>query len=503
MLTRAKGVATKITKVATISNLKELFFGERSTIKGRVFKNFAWLLTSNFASRFIRALITIYAAHVLGAEGYGIFSYVLGLAGFFVFFKNVGLDSILTREVAKNPEKQHNYFSTAFWMEVVLVAITVLAVVFIAPFFSKIQIAVSLLPLAAIILAFDDFRDFFFGYFRGKEKMELEAITVIVSNISIALFGYLALHYFKTPLAFLVAYATASILGAVVAAILLRPHVSGIIKNFERGLVRPIVTSALPIAMSGLMGVFLFSIDMVMLGWWRTPYEIGLYSAAQKTVGILSLVSGLIGTATFPILSRFIHTEVDKARIVFESSTKAIFLTSIPFVVGGVVLSKALIHFIFGSAYLNAAPVFSILILSILGMHPLVVFVNLVFAFDKQAKLIKYVVVSSLCNALFSFLLIPQFGIIGAAISIVITSLVYLWLLWRFAKTFFEFEILPKLGKIVVSAILMGIVAFVFQLVGVHVLINILLSGLFYFILLYILREDSIEQILSIVRPRI
>lgn len=502
MLTRVKGIAKKIQKVATFSNLKELFFGERSTVKGRVLKNFVWLLTSNFASRFIRAAIVIYAARVLGAEGYGIFSYVLGLAGFFTFFKNVGVDSILTREVAKHPEKQHNYFSTAFWIEVVLVLVTILLVVFVAPFFSKIPAAVSLLPLAAIILAFDDFRDFFFGYFRGKEKMELEAIVTIVSNLSIAGFGLISLLYFKTPLSFLIAYAAASILGTAVAAVLLKPHVSGIVRNFEKGLVKPIFVSALPMAMGALSGMFLFSIDMVILGWWRTPYEIGLYSAAQKTVGILAIASGLIGTSTFPALSRFVHTELDRARNVFESSARAIFLLSIPFVVGGIVLSKPIMSLLFGSAYLSAASVFSILIISILGVHPLVVFVNLIFAFDKQIKIVKYVILASLCNALFSVLLIPRFGIEGAAISIVVTSFVYVGLLWHLAKTLLHFEIVPKLGKMVVSATAMGVIAFILNWFGIYVLWNIAISGLFYFVLLYILREDSLEQVLSIVRAR-
>ncbi len=502
MLTRARGIAKKIQKVATFSNLKELFFGERSTEKGRAFKNFAWLFTSNFASRFIRAAMVIYAARVLGAEGYGIFSYVLGLAGFFTFFKNVGVDSILTREVAKHPEKQHNYFSTAFWIEVVLVLITIFLVIFVAPLFSKINAAISLLPFAALILAFDDFRDFFFGFFRGKERMELEAIVTIVVNISLVFFGFFALYYFKTPLAFIISYVLASALSTVVGFILLRPFVGNVVRNFEKGLVKPILMSSLPIAINGLAGMFLFSIDMVVLGWWRTPYEIGLYSAAQKVVGILILFSSLVATTTFPILSRLIHSDIKKAEKVFEEAVRVIFLVGIPLMLGGIVLSTQLMNLIFGSAYLGAAPAFSILLLSILGMHPMTMFIQLVLAFDKQAKIVWYVVTASVSNALLSFLLVPRFGIGGAAVSIVITSFIYIGLLWRFAKTLLHFEIVPKLGKMVVSALAMGVVAFILNWFGVYVLWNIVISGLFYFALLYVLREDSLEQVLSIVRAR-
>lgn len=96
-----------------VNKLKELLFASGS-IKKTVFKNFLWLGMSQVGSRFIRAAITIYSARALGATQYGVYSYAMGLAGFFIFFKNIGVDSIMTRDIAKDPHLERKYFQPVF-----------------------------------------------------------------------------------------------------------------------------------------------------------------------------------------------------------------------------------------------------------------------------------------------------------------------------------------------------------------------------------------------------
>lgn len=125
-----------------VPKLKSLFFATDST-KKVVFKNFLWLSVSQVGSRIIRAAITIYAARALGATQYGVFSYALGLAGFFIFFKNIGVDFIMTRDIAKDPESREKIFSTGFWIEIGLLIVTAFLLLFIAPIFSKISAAMK------------------------------------------------------------------------------------------------------------------------------------------------------------------------------------------------------------------------------------------------------------------------------------------------------------------------------------------------------------------------
>ena len=99
-----------------IKRLKSLLF-ENKGLRQTITKNVFWLSISQFGSRLIRAVIIIYAARALGTAEYGVFSYLLGLAGFFTIFGDIGINQIITREMAKKPERQSIYFSTAFWMK--------------------------------------------------------------------------------------------------------------------------------------------------------------------------------------------------------------------------------------------------------------------------------------------------------------------------------------------------------------------------------------------------
>src|SRR3989344_6207032 len=149
-----------------INRLKELLFQNKST-RQTIAKNIFWLSIGQVGSRLIRAIIIIYAARVLGAAEYGIFSYVLGLAGFFTIFADLGISPLMTREIASHPEKRSTYFASTFWIKIFLLAITSALIIFIAPKFSNIEKAIVLLPFVALLVIFDNLRDFILAYFRG------------------------------------------------------------------------------------------------------------------------------------------------------------------------------------------------------------------------------------------------------------------------------------------------------------------------------------------------
>lgn len=484
-----------------IKEIKEKFFFKPQSVRGTILKNFLWLFAGNAGSHLLRGLIIVYAARVLGAAGYGTFSYALGLAGFFAFFKNIGVDTILTREVAKQPEKQHYYFATAFWIEIILLAITAFLIIFVAPFFSGVKEAIVLFPFVALIIIFDDLKDLFVAFFRGIEKMEWEALVTVATNIAIVVFGFGALLISVSPLYLALAYAAASLFGALLAGgIIFVRHVRGFFRSFNKNMVVPILKSAWPFAVGGLAGAFLFNVDIVMLGWWRGTEEIGLYSAAQKIVGILAIFSGFIATVTLPKLSHFAYSDQQKMRHLLESSLKIIFITAFPLVIGGLILKSSIMGFIFGSSYLPATNAFAILLFSILAVHPLAIISTLLFVFDKQAKAIKYALTSSLCNIVLNFLLIPKYGMEGAAVATSISFFVYIILLWRAGKAVCKFHIVSELLKPALATLVMGFLVYILKTVGINFLINIAVSGMFYFACLYFLKEKILVEFFSFLR---
>ncbi len=475
--------------------IKNLIFNN-ITVRQAVAKNAFWLVTGRFGSQFIRAIITIYAARILGASEYGILSYILGFVGFFTIFADVGISSILAREISQKPKEENRYFPTLFRIKIGLLIFTILILIFVAPYFAKIEGATLIIPFIAILVLFEGLRDFIVAYFRGKEKMELEAITMIGTSVALVAFGFIALYISPTHQALITAYILSSICGFLIAAFFLRKSLKKIIGNFSKDIIPSVVKSAWPIAAGGFVHSFMFNVDVIMLGWWRAPFEVGLYSAVQKIVGLIYIVPSLISGAVFPLYSRLVYeNDMGKLKLLTSKVVVFLFLIAVPIVVGSVIIGEDIISFVFGEEYAPASTAFVVLMSSIFAIYPFVVLNVFIFAHDKHKKLFGYTVVASLSNVTLNAALIPYYGIIGAAAATVFSNSLYAFFVWRFAKKLNYFTVLPRLFKVLISAAIMGIFTFFMAKLGINVIVNIIFSGAVYFSMLYLLKEETIEEI--------
>lgn len=478
-----------------ISRLKSLLFENRA-VRQTITKNIFWLSIGQIVSRLFRGLIIIYAARVLGATEYGIFAYVLGLAGFFMIFADIGVNPILTREAAKKPKEDAYYFATAFWIKSALLIFTAALIIFLAPHFSKIEAAKKLLPLIAFLPVFDELRELSVALFRAKEKMELEALVTSITNLTFAVFGFVILSFIANAKTLIFTYIFSAGIGAAAGIIILRKYFGKIISFFKKDLVKRIIASAWPFALLGVIGIFMLNTDIVMLGFLRTSREVGFYSASQRVVQLLYTLPVILGISFLPVLSRFIgQKDHIKSRLLMEQGMAAIFLLAIPIAVGGIILNKEIVNFLYGQEYLPAAFSFQILILTVLLIFPAILLGNYILAYDQQKKTTLYVALCAIGNIVLNAILIPRFGIAGAAIATLLNQIIYYGLLWRLAKKINNFFTLCYLKKIIAAAIIMGIAVFLLNRLGLQVLINIFISAGIYLGMLYLLKEKILEEI--------
>ncbi len=482
-----------------VKRLKELLFRNRST-RQTITKNIFWLSISQVGSRLIRAIIIIYSARVLGAAEYGVFSYALSLAGFFTVFADLGINQILTRELVREPKKQQYFFSTAFWLKMAVLTLTAVLIIFAAPHFSKIEAAKILIPLVALITIFDGLRDFTLSSFRAAEKMEYEALLTIITNVAITVFGFAAIAVSATAKSLTLSYAFSVAIGFVAGLFILKENFLKIFSHFKKELVKPILTAAFPIVFTALLGVFMLNTDIIMIGWWRTPEEVGYYSAGQRILQILYTLPAILATSMFPILNRFVsRKEKEKEKSLMEKTMAMVYGVAAPIFVGGVILATSIIKFIYGKEYLPAVLSFQVLLLTPFLIYPLMLLGNLILAHNEQSKLKLPVFFGAVGNIALNVLLIPPFGIVGSAIATVIAQFLNVGLTWRAAKKISDFSTLKYLKKIFASAIIMGFFSMVFNFTGLNVMINIILSAGIYFYSLYLMKEETFKDILSLI----
>ena len=483
------------------AKIKNFLFLNTST-KQTVAKNTVWLTISNFGGRLLRAIVVIYGARVLGAAGYGVYSYALTLAGFFTLFVDPGLNAAIMRDASKSDEARRlEIFSTASIAKLVLLAFGVLIVLFVAPYFSTLPGAIALLPIVAFIIAFDNLRDFMFTFIRVREKMEWEAGIFLLLNLAIVVFGLVALAFHPTPVAFGWSYVAGTGLGFLVTLWTFRDYLRQSVSHFSAQLIKPLFASAWPFAITGALGILLTNTDILIISWMRSATEVGIYAAAIRIVQVLYLVPTIVQLSILPLLSRLAKNDDQKFRAVLERVIGTIFLASVPLAVGGAILATPIMKFVFGTSYGPGGLAFGILMITMLVDFPAAIIANAIFAYNHQRSLIITSLIGGVANVVLDLILIPPFGMAGSAVATLFAQFLSNWYLWHTMKKINYFEVVPRLGRIAAAGILMGAVTFSLLALGVHVVLNVAVSSVVYILLLYFLHEPLFWEIKKIAVP--
>lgn len=394
-------------------------------------KNAFWLFSGQTTGRAIRAIIVIYAARVLGTAGFGVASYALSLTGFFVMVTDMGLSGLLTKYAAQKPDERERYFATLVVAKYACAGASFAIILAFGPLMTKIPEAAALLPLAGLVLIFDSLREFALAMVRAREKMEWEAALAVTTNAATVAFSLVLLLSYPAPWALLTGYALGSGTGLALALWALRNYLKKTFTHFDRTLVGPLSAQALPLALGSLLGGTMLTVDTIMLGFWRTAGEIGLYSAAQKPVQLAYGIAGIANIALFPALSRLYADDNGK----FKATVKKTLVWS--FIAGGVLAAlgaafpESVMRLIYGGEYAAAAQTFRILCLTLAINAPIILGVSAIIAANKQNAFLWSAPIGALSNAGLNALLIPRWGAEGAAISTLVTQIVmngYLWI---------------------------------------------------------------------------
>ena len=418
-------------------------------------KNTIWLFLSEGVGRGLKMILVIYAARVLGAGGWGTFSYVLSLASLVMVFSDIGLSGLITREIVQKKEGYRTFISSALFIKTSLLMVSTLIVVFIGPSLSQIPEARTLFPIVALVLFFDAVRDFALAINTAFEKMERDMIAKSIMNITIVGLGIGLLQFNTVPQSVAIAYAIGSALGCAIALSTIWRDAKNLFTRFDSTLFALVMRTTWPFALITLISTILSNTDIYLLGLWRSPEEIGLYSSMQRIQQFLLFIPGMIATAVFPLVSRLATKDDEHAGHILEKTTAFLLLIGIPLTAGGIMLAPQIVTLLFGAGYIGAVPILRVLFGVLLVSFPLVLFLNSIFAYDGQKSIANAYFFGFIANIILNILFIPRFGAIGSAIATLIATIIITGLMWHKLKRITRFHVTPQLKGITLSSIAM------------------------------------------------
>lgn len=463
-------------------------------------KNTAWLFLGELIGRLIRFWLVIYAARVLGAEEYGIFSYILSIAAFATILSDIGLSALMTRETSRAPELRQQYFNALCAVKVILIAITSIGIALFVRYGTGIEALTPFIVIIISMFGFDSLREFGFGVQRGLEQMKREGLTKIFMNLLITIFGFVALEMSSSVYALSIGYAFGAGIGCVLTVILLRNFFRHITDGINWKLIIPLIKLAWPIGLLQLLGAIMINTDMVMLGWWQDAASLGYYGAAQKVILLLYILPSIIASGIFPRFAQLAHHSNEEFRSLFERSIIACELLALPLALGGALLAPQIIELLFGAAYLPASLALALLMITLVIVFPSTIFSNALFAYNKQKTFIWFVMIGAGLNIAMNWILIPNFGIEGAAVATIISQVVANALIWRTMSKTNNYQILSRLTPGLIAGVVMSSICLVTTRMNLPILLIILLSAVSYGATLILLKEPITYALLKRLR---
>jgi len=185
---------------------------------------------------------------------------------------------------------------------------------------------------------------------------------------------------------------------------------------------------AIPLFLSDGVFLLLWSADEVMLGSMMGPDEVSVYHACVKTAG-LTLV--FFNATTALAAPRFAALWVDRdtahQQQFARSVSRWMFFPTLVIALALVVMGSTVLS-TFGSTFVSGYPVLILLALGYLAQAATGPVSAYLAVSGNQDAVVLVTAVAATTNIVFNLLLIPRFGVMGAAVASVMSALVYqLW----------------------------------------------------------------------------
>lgn len=459
-------------------------------------KNTIWIGVSTTLIKVLRAGIIIYAARLLGTEQYGVFTYATGLVAIFAVFSDMGLSSILVREISKNEDEVKKYFSTGLAIKFGFLSAMSILIFCITPYISKFQDSTNIIPVVALSVIFESLRTFFYSIARAQSKLQKEAILSIVNEV-FCIFLIIVL-FIRNPTSQSLAYSymAGNALGLISTLYFTRKYLFDSIKYFSKKLITPLIKLTLPFAILGVFGIFMTNIDTVIIGYFGNENMLGLFGAAQRPISILYIIPGFLSISILPVVSKMIkENQTERTTSLINIASRGSLMIALPLTIGGILVASPLMTNIFGVSYIGAISTFQILLATLLFVFPGTIFAEILIAQNKQKVFLITGISGALINIGLDLILIPKYGIAGSAIATLCAQAVVNIFFYLKVKQSLNITLTNTLYKSVLGTFIMGAFAYVSIQIELPLFAILSLSAFIYTGILFVLKDKTLIEI--------
>ena len=384
-----------------------------------------WYTVSNI---FIKAigflLLPLYSNFVPPGE-FGNYSLIMSFYAVISVFYQAGLPAGLTKYFTQEQlaAEKRKVFSSVFNF-VIILSVTLSAIVLLfSGFFAKTVIgSASFTPLfviVSVLLLLDTGTYFLLHLLRTEEKAKSAAFYSLVSALGVLLLNILFVYFMRIGITGIL---YAQLGGSILLAVILIPEIRSYYEmKIDKQVLKTLLMFSLPLIVSGFFSAFLDVADRFFLNLYCGNRITGIYSFAYKIALLMNVFVISFRTAWLPRSIALVRE--DNFRYTFGNTlTKLISISGIIFI-GVILFVKNLFTFKIAGVYLfNPQYADGMIILPyILAAYFLNGVASFYSVYPYLYKSSKYLFMADFAafaiNILLNFILIPAYGMTGAAVA--------------------------------------------------------------------------------------
>lgn len=387
----------------------------------RYFKNTSWMFGEQMLRMIAGLFVGLWVARYLGPEQFGIFSYAIAFTSIFSVIAKLGLDGIVVRDLINEPDKRDIYLGTAFWLKLVGALIT-LGIVALATLFTSNDGTTNIyIFIIASGLIFQSFEVVDF-YFQSQVLLKF----VSLCKMTQLFFSSLLKLYLIYTTADLYSFVLVSLIDQIILA--LSHYVAyrcqklgGFYHRFEWIMAKKLLKNSWPLILSGLVVMIYMRIDQIMIKVMLGEKEVGLFSSAVRLSEVSYFIPMIITTSIFPavVSAKKVNETLYYTRL--QQLFTIMVWVAISIALPITFLSDWLVVLLYGELYREAGKVLMIQIWASVFVFLGVASGSWYTSENLQLYAFCRTFFGAVINIMLNLFLIPNYGLVGAAIATLIS----------------------------------------------------------------------------------
>ncbi|MCX6821941.1 MAG: flippase [Candidatus Aenigmarchaeota archaeon] len=465
----------------------------------RIVKNTSSLFIAQIVVSITSIIFSIFLARKLGDVEFGKYSFALAFVAFYGIFLDLGYDTLLIRDVARNKSHASRYLYNILGFRALsslFIFIFIVITINLMGYPLDTKNAVYLFGIYTIVTALSAV---FKITFRAFERMEYEAGITIVSNTIRVLLGLLVLLLGFGLIEVAFAFIFSSVFEIFISFYFCQKKFVKEKSKLEIKFLKSTIKTALPLGMLSIFAIIYVRTDTILLSVMKGDAVVGWYNAAYSLVMGFKPIPHLFMNALLPLMSYYSVSSIDLLKVVYEKAFKYLLLLGLPLSMGMFLLADKIILVFYGQEYSNA-----IIALQILAWDSVLLFLYGCVAFilvsiDKQNHMAIIAGLAALINVVLNLILIPSFSYVGSAFATILAETFLLVSYFYIASRHFHKLSIYKVAAKPLAACI-GMTLCIYLLHDLNLFILIALGIFIYFGIFILLKGFSKEDIDSFKR---